>query len=419
MRLHKGTCFLILFMALILICSGCSTVPSTKPYLAKDRNSRWVNDINYLEKALPKLHKNLYFHMPEAKFMGQLDDLKRNVSRYTDEYIQIKLSVILAGIGDTHTGSNIGSETMYPVEMHWFDEGIYITNTAKGYENLCDAQIVTLNGRKIEEAANKLRPLFEGANESWFKTQVVYYLQIPGVIRYFGLSSTDEIDMGLKLKNGDIKSVKLKPISYKDYVEADKRKKIVPLYLSHLDKNYWYEYLRDNRILYVNYSSCSQMRDKPFEIFDKELWRSVKENKVDRLVLDIRENRGGKSDILDPFIKKLKKSEFNQQGRLYVIIGKDTYSSAILNAVSLRKDTKAYFVGEDTGGEPNHYGDVIKFKLPNSQLTIRCSTKYFHDMDGTGNTLKPDKVIKETFKDYQNGTDPVMEWITKQGTVNN
>lgn len=403
-----------LVLVLVLLLTGCGTIPSTKPYLAEDRDSCWVNDITYLEKTLPRVHKNLYFHISEQEFTHQLEELKNKVHDYTDEQIEIALSIILANIGDTHTGSNIGVEFMYPLELHWFAEGIYITGTTKEYQELLDARIITLNGMKAEEAANKLRPLLYGANESWFKTQIIYYITIPGVLKYFGLSESDEIELGVELKNGQVKQVKMIPMSYKEYVAIDQSDKAVPLYQSHPDENYWYEYLEEEKIIYLNYSSCRQMRDKPFEIFNKEFWSFIKDHEVDKLVLDIRENRGGSSPILDPFIKKLKKSSFNNQGKLYVIIGKDTFSSAVLNAISLKKDTKACLVGEATGGEPNHYGEVKHFELPNSKIPIRYSTKYFHWVDQDVNTIEPDEVIEETFDAYHKGTDPVLEWIMKQ-----
>lgn len=413
MHTKAGIRLVAVFLVLVFLLTGCSSIPSTKPYLAKDRDTRWVNDITYLENTLPRVHKNLYFHLSEEEFYRQLEELKSKIPDYSDEQIEIALSVILAGIGDTHTGSSIGSEFQYPLELHWFAEGIYITGTTKEYQELLDAKIITLNGKKIEEAANTLRPLLAGANESWFKTQIVYYLPIPGVLQYFGLSKSDEIELNVELAKGDVKKVKLKPMSYKEYVAAEGPAKPVPLYRSHPDENYWYEYLQEEKIIYLNYKSCRQMRDKPFEIFRKEFWNFVQDHEVNKLVLDIRDNRGGISTILDPFIKEVKNSSLNQQGKLFVIIGKDTFSSAILNAVSLKKETYAYFVGEATGGEPNHYGEVKQFKLPNSEKPIRYSTKYFQWLDQNINTLEPDKVINETFAAYREGTDPVLEWISK------
>lgn len=402
-----------LVFSLIFALAGCGKIPATGPYLAEDRDSRWANDIAYLEKTLPRVHKNLYFHLSEEELHRQLAELKDKVPGYTDQQIEIELSVILAGIGDTHTGSSISAEYRYPLEFHWFAEGIYITGANKEYMELLDARVITINGQKIEEVVNKLKPVLGAANESWFKTQIIYYLPLPDVLQYFGVSTTDEIELGVELANGEEKMVPLKPISYKEYVAAERPAGPVPLYRSHPDENYWYEYLEDEKTVYLNYNSCQQMRDKPFEIFAKEFWDFVENNEVEKLVLDIRDNRGGSSSILEPFIKEVKKSSFNQPGRLYVIIGRDTFSSAVLNAVRLKKDTEAFFVGEATGGEPNHYGEVKQFKLPNSEKPIRYSTKYFKWVDEDINTLEPDQVIEETYAAYREGTDPVMEWISK------
>jgi hypothetical protein len=399
------------FFSLIFTLAGCGRIPSAGPYLAEDRDSRWVNDIAYLEKTLPRVHKNLFFHLPEEEFHRQLAEIKDKVPAYTDEQIEIELSVILAGTGDTHTGSSISAEYRYPLEFHWFAEGIYITGAAKEYAELLDARVITLNGQRIEDVVNKLRPLLGAANESWFKTQIIYYLPIPGVLQYFGVSTTDQLELGVELLNGEEKKVGLQPISYKEYVAAESPAKPVPLYRSRPDENYWYEYLEEEKTVYLNYNSCRQMRDRPFGIFAKEFWGFVESNEVQKLVLDIRDNRGGSSTILEPFIKDVKKSSFNQPGRLYVITGRDTYSSAVLNAVRLKKETKAFFVGEATGGEPNHYGEVKQFELPNSEKPIRYSTKYFKWVEEDINTLAPDKVIEESFAAYREGTDPVLEWI--------
>jgi hypothetical protein len=405
----------VILIVLFLTGAGCSNLPSTKPYLAKERNSRWVNDLAYLQETLPRVHKNLYFRVSAEEFNRQLAELKKKVPQYTDEEIEIALSVILAGLGDTHTGSNIGGEFQYPLELHWFAEGIYIAGTAQEYQYLLDAKIIALNGIKSEEVANTLRPLLAGANDSWFKTQIVYYLPIPGVLKYFGLSNGDEIELEVELASGQVEKVQLEPMSYREYVPAERPERTVPLYRSRPNENYWYEYLSESKILYFNYRSCRQMRNKPFEVFRRELWTLLKSHNIRKLVLDIRENRGGSSIILDPLIKELKKSSFNQEGKLYVIIGKDTFSSAILNAIRLKKETAAYFVGEATGGEPNHYGEVKQFQLPNSKKAIRYSTKYFRWFDQELNTLKPDKEIEESFAAYRGGTDPVLKWIEPHG----
>ena len=103
----------LLLLGLMLMFSmvGCSSIPSSEPYLSKDRDSRWVNDITYLEKTLPQVHKNLYFHLTEQEFHRQLEELKNKVPDYSDEQIEIELSVILP----------IRYSTKY---FHWSDQDI-------------------------------------------------------------------------------------------------------------------------------------------------------------------------------------------------------------------------------------------------------------------------------------------------------
>lgn len=404
--------FFAVLISLFFLLVGCT--PSTKSYLAEGRDEKWINDIAYIEKALPKVHKNLYFNISKEEFIGQLEDLKKKVPAFSDDQIEIELSKIIASVGDSHTGSSIGMENTYPMELYWFNDGIYITNTTEEYKQLLNAKIITLNDKKIEEAASEIKPLLAGSNENWFKTQVMYYIPIPNVLQYFGISKSDEIELNVQLSTGEEKNVKMKSMKYEDYVPIDISSSLKPLYKTHANENYWYEYLKNEKILYINYNSCRQIKEKPFEIFSKEVWDFAEKHEVKKLVLDIRNNRGGSSTILSPFIKELKKSSFNEKDKLYVIIGRDTYSSAILNALDLKKDTKAYFVGENTGGEPNHYGEVKTLELPNSKKRIRYSTKYFNWSKENLDTIKPDKLIEETFEDYKKGVDPVLEWIKKQ-----
>lgn len=399
-----------MILSIMIMATGC--MPSEDSYKADSRDEMWINDISYIEEKLPKVHKDLYFDITPKEFQSQMNDLKTKVSSYSDEEIQIELSKIIASVGDTHTGFSISSELVYPFELHWFDEGIYIMNTVKEYEELLYGKIITIDGKKIEAVAESIKPMLKGANESWFKTQIVYYLSMPNVLKYFDIVKDDNIELSILLGNGEIKNIELSPMNYKDIVPIDIPENDKILYKLYPNQNYWYKYLEDEKLLYINYRSCRQMREKPFQIFSKEIWEFIDKNEVEKLVLDIRENRGGRSPILNPFIDDLKNSEFNDKNKLYVIIGKDTYSSAILNAIDLKKNTNAYFVGEETGGNPNHYGEVEEFQLPNHKdYSVRYSTKYFNWNTESSDTLKPDKVIKESFESFINSKDPVLEWI--------
>ncbi|MDR1348005.1 MAG: hypothetical protein LBJ63_06190, partial [Prevotellaceae bacterium] len=106
--------------------------------------------------------------------------------------------------------------------------------------------------------------------------------------------------------------------------------------------------------------------------------------------------------------------EANPSIKTYVVLGRATFSSAILNAMDFKRLTNAIFVGEETSGKPNHFGEVKSFQLPTSKLSVNYSTKYFKMTDENVNTIAPDVKIEMSFSDFMKGVDPVYEWVKQQ-----
>src|SRR5262249_54160941 len=157
--------------------------------------------------------------------------------------------------------------------------------------------------------------------------------------------------------------VRLRPVSVKEEIKLirpfDSPPAKTPLYLRNPDEYYWYEYLADSKTLYFHYRRCAEMPERPFDRFAMALLRFMNENPVERMVIDLRLNGGGNSFILMPFINALsRRRDVNQTGRLFVLIGRGTFSSAYLNALRLKLTTKAILVGEPTGQKPNSYGEI-------------------------------------------------------------
>ncbi len=88
--------------------------------------------------------------------------------------------------------------------------------------------------------------------------------------------------------------------------------------------------------------------------------------------------------------------------------------TTIINAMNFRDYNNVVFIGEETSGRPNHFGEVKSFALPHSGLTVSYSTKYFQLTNANGNTIIPDVKIQSTIYDYLQGRDAVMEYIFEQ-----
>ena len=72
----------------------------------------------------------------------------------------------------------------------------------------------------------------------------------------------------------------------------------------------------------------------------------------------LRRNGGGNNYLPEPLRKRLLRSRFNRPGGLYVMTSPMTFSAAQNPTTRLERDSFAIFVGEPTGGAPNHYGDA-------------------------------------------------------------
>jgi hypothetical protein len=172
---------------------------------------------------------------------------------------------------------------------------------------------------------------------------------------------------------------------------------------------YWYEYLDDTKTVYFHYGRCKEANNRPLGPFVEELLAFVESHPVEKFIFDIRNNGGGSSPLIEPLIFGLGKSKVNEKGRLFCIIGRKTFSSAVLNAIQLDRQTEAIFVGEPTKGRPNHYGQYEIITLPHSKMRVQCSTKYFQHSERDTPSFMPDVLVESSSKDYFAGRDPALE----------
>ena len=182
-----------------------------------------------------------------------------------------------------------------------------------------------------------------------------------------------------------------------------------PLYLTNYS-DYWFRYLEDSKTLFCQYNRCVDNPDRPFAEFAKRVLTFVDQHPVERFVLDLRRNAGGDSRVAAPLIRGLvRRKKINRPGHLFVLVGRRTFSSALVNALALQRRTEAVFIGEPTGQKPNAFGEVKRFKLPNSKIPVSYSTRYFKMVPGDPPSFVPDVLVEVSSADSFAGRDPVLE----------
>ncbi len=385
----------------------------SSPVVEGDRNEKWLQDITFLQKTLPEKHKNLFFQMSAEDFHEQIDSLIKDIPQLGDDELTVRLSEITASIGDAHTQVRFDSSQIFPFSFYWFQEGIYCVNTTQSYKNVLHKKLTKVNGIDINEVMIRLKHIVPHENEWHFRSQAVQSLIIPQVLNGLYPSKKNEVEFTFADSSDGIHTITAIPEKTTDIQGIVSQDSIdLPLYRRNRHKNYWFEYLPGDKALYVKYNVCANDPDLSFNGFTGKVFSFIENNQVEKLIIDLRNNGGGNSLLFRPFLKKIQNHhQLDDPERLFVVVGRSTFSSAILNALELKNNTKATFIGEPTGGKPNHYGEVRIMELTNVGLRVSYSTNYFKYSKDDTESFIPDIVIEPRFDDYCLGKDAVLETI--------
>lgn len=383
----------------------------------------WNADLDFLKTELPLKHKNFFFLRSQTDFNKGLENIKSQIDSLTDFEIIIKIQQLIASFGDSHTRldwySLLQPEYNLPIGCYLFSDGLYILKTSTEYSHLIGQKVLKINGYPINEIVDSLNTLITCENNALRKAFFPHFLSSTQLLHFFHFDADGKYRFEVEDEDGNVANYQIIPsIVDKEFVSIE----VDSLAYCWAENRTAFakKYFEQDRILYIMYNSCvpvSYMQTNGivdsvlFEDFQNDVFSDLKNNKVDKLIFDMRFNGGGNSVYGSNFVKKLATKSINKKGKLFVVIGRETFSSAILNTLDFKKRTKAIVVGEETGGKPNHYGEIRGFELPSSHLNVIYSTKYFKNSESELNTIVPDIEIETSFRDFSRGIDPVFEWI--------
>jgi len=112
-----------------------------------------------------------------------------------------------------------------------------------------------------------------------------------------------------------------------------------------------------------------------------------------------------------PVLKRPRAEPFFD-GPVCVLTGPFTYSAGVEFAEAAKAFGLATIVGDETGGQPNSFGNPFTFRLPRSGLVVQLATSTGVRGNGDVTDFKPvipDIVVRTTAADIQKYFDPVLE----------
>ena len=380
------------------------------------RDQQFRDDLHYLATELPKRHVNAFHQTSAAQFNASVSALDADIPQLGDTEVMVRMAQIVALIGESHTSLPLPQGRTpfrwYPFTFFGFEDGWRVNAVRSDLAQLLGCKIIQIGDTPIEDAIAKVASAISHENDQWVKYQFPSYAMWADVLKTVGIvDNLDSARWTFENFAGERFSLDIATIPQGSVsgIGLPDGQGFKALYQQNTTQNYWYTYLGSTRTLYFAYNSCADSATRPFRAFTQEMLGIFDTNPVDRLVIDLRNNPGGNSAVLDPFLAGLqaRQSRFANGTKKMVIIGRRTASSAMLNAISLKGQPFTVLVGEPTGGRPNSYGEIQSLILPNTGATVSYSTKYFSSTITTDSVM-PDRSIRLYSRDVFARHDPFL-----------
>ena len=245
------------------------------------------------------------------------------------------LQSIATQLNDGHTTllPVISKNLIYPFMLFKENGKVYLRGVNQEYKASLGKEIVEINNQKTLKVIDSFRTLISSDNDTYFYDKVESFMQLYSVWK-------DHIyclpDSTLHFKFSDGSMIPIRPISKKD------------INLSVLSNNessnsirkntklpFLYEVLPEKNICYLQFNACvdqSSLRSQynmikaenriskeaieeklsqvpRFDDFLADMFKKIREEKIQTLVIDVRDNSGGNSRLCDVLLSWLKPYE--------------------------------------------------------------------------------------------------------------
>ena len=426
-----------------------------------------ADDIKILFKNAADIHPNLYHDISPGELKRKTDSL---IGKLPDSLSVLSayraFAEATAFINEGHTSVDIpkpvsaairaGSFNGSPLQVLAYDNNSFDANLLLPGLQKKQVEVTAINGEPSPAILTKMMAL-KGDLTSFRKVIAInnfrFFLSVIGIAQPYVISYKDD--------SGASRTITLNSISEKEYVAGSGSKPhTVPYTYATLNGKYGY----------INFRSMADYDQ--FGRFCDSVFKTLDENKVDKLIIDLRENSGGNSslgsyllsyladkpyrmagdskrrvsqqfkdyliankalygDNYNDYLKlpvgsfmplgsgdltKPENKEHHFKGKVCFLIGPYTFSSANMLAAAVKDYHLFTLIGEATGESANHYGELCTIKLPNTGLLAFTSTTMWGRPNGNANDngpIEPDYLVKRTTTTGDNVLDYAMKWLNK------
>lgn len=412
------------FTAILLLSIGAGAVDQTE-------SAARQNDLDYLYTTLKSNHPDLFANTPETAFEARKGQIEQRLSTETSFDFALDCSSLAALAKDSHTSVSLGSSG-YDLHICLFDMDLYdgtwrLRAIDRAHQQLLGAEIVSINGFSMEQVLERFGTILSADNLVKLRYSYWQMCYVLEPYQYLGIAKQGEpLRIEVQDSTGKTNTLTVSSVSQSAFRSEDlatlsdwQTGSAATAY----DKTKTYSARElNNTTYYIQYNKCAEDEALPMKLFCQQVQAALDAGSYSLILVDLRNNGGGSDGVIMPLLRLL--AQQREQGvQVAGLIGRRTFSSAIINSVELQEMGFA-LAGEATGGSVDHFGAVRSFKLPNSGMRMGVSSKfismsgYFDAASGKGvEPLQPDVKIVQTLSDSLAGRDTCVEKILENPEI--
>jgi peptidase S41-like protein len=396
-------------------------------------------DLRFLQNKLEKMHPGLYRYSGKAEMAALFDSLNDVIREPMNEQQFLSLLMLVQARirnghtmflpGDSASAYNAFRGRFLPFEVRMIDGRLLIGQNFSTDSVERGTEILSINGVNSGEVWRQLmaRQIRDGYNETYPEWILDHYF-----FSYYGFvfGQPGEFRLEIRKVSGDTAWLTIRALT-KDSIGYFRQKRYPGFFegprlslmeIEHKKVAVLKAGTMDADLLGVLYQQS-------FFMTVESAFHQLRQNGDSALIIDLRDNQGGKFAgprwILARLINQPTKflvggaesalihpAKENFTGRLVVLVNGGSFSATAMLAATLKRDRRAVFVGEETGGNPFVIsGDPEEVILPHSGINCQIATKTYRITKGvnTGRGLMPEYPVKPEAADWLTGKDRAME----------